>query len=563
MRELLLVLDVKLQSNLKGAVDFRWRSILKNFSTIIIFGGFAVGTFYLARACTSYLMLQAHIGPFLFHRFLSMLLYVFFLTVNLGNMIVCYATLYKSTEVDFLMGLPVSHENIFLIKFIDNFFYSSSTLTLLGLAFLLGYGSFFNFPWYANFLIMFAVLLPFMLIAGLVAVLTLMAFIKVASRIGLRWLLALVIVMYFLAIYLYFRFTNPVQLVNEVMKYYPNVNSYFGFLDPPFVRYLPNHWVAEFLYWVTRGDQARALPYLLYLGVTLVALIVIAGKVAKRYYYESWVAVSDAKTSNRSRAVKPRFRLLEFGKERFFRPQTNAFVRRDIGLFFREPSQWLHLLLMVMLLMIFLVSISSVQLKLTQPFLRVVSFLAVFLFDGFMIASVTLRFVFPAISLESDTFWIVRSAPVSLPRLYWLKFGFLFVLVLGVAEVLSVLSSTMLHDNILLTKLSAVGAAFLALSLTGLNLGAGAYFAIFKEKNPIRIASSQGASLTFLISMIYLALVAVIMIIPLNTYFERLIIHGVATTEWIYVPLAVIGVLSVVVFSASTAVGLKSISRDY
>jgi hypothetical protein len=45
------------------------------------------------------------------------------------------------------------------------------------------------------------------------------------------------------------------------MQHYPDVNEYFGYLDPPFVQYLPNHWVTEFLYWSVNGDMARAIPY--------------------------------------------------------------------------------------------------------------------------------------------------------------------------------------------------------------------------------------------------------------------------------------------------------------
>ena len=216
-------------------------------------------------------------------------------------MIVCYSTLYRSEEVTFLMGLPIAHEKIFLIKFVDNFFYSSGTLTLLGLSWLLGYGSFYYMPWYFYFFTMFAVLLPFMLIAGFVAVMVLMVLIKIATEIGIRWLLAIIVGVYLTAIYAYFKVTNPVQLVEEVMKHYPNVNQYFGYLDAPFARYLPNHWVSEFLYWSVHGDAARAMPHFFTLASALAALVVVAAFMARRYYYTSWLAASDARALVRER----------------------------------------------------------------------------------------------------------------------------------------------------------------------------------------------------------------------------------------------------------------------
>jgi len=563
MRELFLVLNIKAAGFLKGFLDFRAQTLFKNLSSALIFGGVAVGVFLLSRAATGYLLQQAHIGLFLFHRFFSMLLYVFFITVNLGNMIVCYATLYKSEEVQYLMGLPIAHHKIFVIKFIDNFFYSSSTLLLLGLSLLLGYGSYFSMPWYFYLFTMFVVLLPFTLIAGLLAVIVLMFLIKVASRIGIRWLLAIIVTLYLSAIYAYFTLTNPVHLVQEVMRHYPDVNAYFGYLDPPLVRYLPNHWVAEFLYWTMLGDPWRATTHLVTLLIVLAALIAFASILARMFYYKSWLAASDARwlQSGRTTSFQPRF--LEFGRPGIFSIQADVLMRRDFWMFVREPSQWLHMMLMLLLLLIFLVSMGSLDLNLNQPFLQTMTFLVIFLFNGFMIASITLRFVFPAVSLEGNAFWSVRAAPIPLRKVYWQKFLSSFIGVFVVAEILSVASMVMLRDNPVLVILGALCSGFAALGLTSVNLGAGAYFATYHEKNPIRVASSQGASLTFLSSMLYLGCVVLVLAAPLNRYFELLVLRGPNALAWLTFPVVTVGVLSALLFFGSAAVGLSSIRRDY
>jgi hypothetical protein len=101
------------------------------------------------------------------------------------------------------------------------------------------------------------------------------------------------------------------------------------------------------------------------------------------------------------------------------------------------------------------------------------------------------------------------------------------------------------------------------LALTGLNLGAGSYFAAFKERNPIRVASSQGASLTFLGSMFYLSFIAVLLLIPLKRLIDYSVIRGQMTGGTIYLPLAVVALFSLLVFGASTVVGLRAMRRDY
>jgi len=562
MHELLIMLNLKAQSFLKRLFVFKWTQFVQDFSSLLIFGGFAVGVFALSRSTTMYLLNEEHIGQFLFHRFLSMLLYVFFITVNLGNMLVSYATLYKSQEVNFLMALPISHTKIFLIKFIDNFFYSSSTLSLMGLAVLLGYGSCFDLPWYFYFFTIFFIMVPFMLIAGIIAVLVLMSLIKIATRIGVRWLLAIMVTVYLSAIYAYFKIINPVRLVQDVMQYFPNVNQYFGDLDPPFVKVLPNHWVTEFLYWSVNNDYGRALPHFVVLFLMMLGLMVVAVLVAQRYYYESWLVASDSHAMAASPRARFRLRMFEFGKERLFTSQTEVLFKRDFWLFVREPSQWLHLILMLLLMMIFIVSVGALELKLVQPFLQAVAVLIVFLFNGFLIASIALRFVFPTVSLESDSFWCVRSAPVSMKRLYWQKLLIAILFVLPVALLLSFVSVSMLRGHALVVLVTVACSGMVALTLTGLNLGAGTHFAVFKEKNPIRIASSQGASLTFLCSMLYIALVVGFLVAPLHNYFQLLITRGMVSIGWVYVPLLSIAALSLLVFWLSTSVGLKAINRD-
>jgi ABC-2 type transport system permease protein len=242
--------------------------------------------------------------------------------------------------------------------------------------------------------------------------------------------------------------------------------------------------------------------------------------------------------------------------------QTDVLLKRDFWMFFREPGQWLHLLLMSVLLMVFLVSVSSLELKLTQPLLQTTSFLVVFLFNGFLVASLLLRFVFPAISLEGEPFWCVRSAPVSLRKLYLYKLLVSLVMVLAIAEALVAASTYLLRSDPVLLRFALICMGSIAVGLTGLNLGAGAYFVAYKEKNPIRVASSQGASLTFLASMSFLSFSAMIVILPLKKYFDNLIIRGWLTTDWMVLPIVLVGVVSLVVFLVSTGVGLRALHRD-
>ncbi|MER3524298.1 MAG: hypothetical protein C4326_09590 [Ignavibacteria bacterium] len=561
MRELLIVLNTRAQSFLKRAFELRWQTLIQNVASFLIFGSFMVAVFFLARFATDYLLNQAHIGLFLFHRMLSMLLYVFFVTVHIGNMIVSFGTLYRSQEVHFLMTLPISHAKIFLIKFVDNFFYSSSTLTLLGLALLLGYGSSFQLPWYFYFVVMFFVMLPFMLIAGVLATTILMMLIQVGSKIGFTWLLVMLLGLYGALVYGYFRITNPMMLVEEVTKLWPHVNEYLGYLDPPMVTVLPNHWVANFLYWAIQGEYSRALPYLSLLVLTMLGLIALAGLIARKYYYQSWLAVVDLQAGKKHEQEGGG--VLHLGSDERWSSPLGVVLRRDLSLFLREPSQWLHLLLMILLLVVFLVSVGTMNLRFEHPVMQTNAFLVVFLFNGFLIASIALRFVFPLVSLEGEAFWSVRVSPLSLERLYWYKAVVSLVAVALLAEALAVSSVYLLSRDWNLVLLACSVTIFVVATLTSLNLGAGGYFAVYKEKNPIRVASSQGASLTFLAGMLYLTAVTAILVGPLYKYFDNVVGDRGVSFQWMMVALMAIAVISSLFIFLSTRIGLAAMRCDH
>ena len=79
MAELLHILRFKSRSALKRSTELSSASVVRGVGSLIVFGGFMIAAYYSSRVATDYLLDTARIGLFLLHRFLSMLLFVFFL----------------------------------------------------------------------------------------------------------------------------------------------------------------------------------------------------------------------------------------------------------------------------------------------------------------------------------------------------------------------------------------------------------------------------------------------------------------------------------------------------
>ena len=113
-------------------------------------------------------------------------------------------------------------------------------------------------------------------------------------------------------------------------------------------------------------------------------------------------------------------------------------VLKEVRLFFRDTTQWSQLILLAVLVIVYVFNIKFLPLRgegMTFFLVNVVPFLNLVL-AGFVLASIAARFIFPGVSLEGRTFWLLRSSPMSMRELLWSKFwvGTLPLLVLALGD---------------------------------------------------------------------------------------------------------------------------------
>ncbi|MBK7265431.1 MAG: hypothetical protein IPI12_03655 [Ignavibacteriales bacterium] len=233
--------------------------------------------------------------------------YLFFLSVNVGNIVVSYSTLFRSPEVAFLLTKPINPVRIFVIKFFDNFFYSSGTLLMVLVALLTGFTWYFKINVFYSLILFFFNFLPFMLTAGLIGVLLLLLLINTTLKFGFRKVVSILALGYVSIIIVFFQFSSPMDTVNGVMKYFPNVDGYFANLIPAYIKFLPNNWLAESMFWMAKGEIQLAIPYMV-LQVSLASvLLIIVVLVGKANYLKTWHKSIDFQENTRKKAEAQKF----------------------------------------------------------------------------------------------------------------------------------------------------------------------------------------------------------------------------------------------------------------
>jgi ABC-2 type transport system permease protein len=294
----------------------------------------------------------------------------------------------------------------------------------------------------------------------------------------------------------------------------------FSHFQHPLLKLLPNYWVSDSMYWFLKGNTTAVFRYSALLFFTAGLLLAANYGVAASFYFKSYHIAQTVKLRREGKSGKEKLSVVNFFKPWKRYPVTAVMLRKETALFFRDVSHVAQLSVMSLLIILFVSSVSGrphVLFLSLNPELQTVIYLVFFLFNSFLITSIALRFVYPLQSLEGETFWRLRSAPLDYRSIVYGRFIAYFILLVTIALGLAIFSHRRFHPFLLMY--SSLIMFFVTLTVCALNYSFGMYFADYKEKNPVRIASSQGASTAFLVCLLYLGVVIGVMFVPLYEFF--------------------------------------------
>ena len=169
------------------------------------------------------------------------------------------------------------------------------------------------------------------------------------------------------------------------------------------------------------------------------------------------------------------------------------------------------------LLCVYLFSISRLPLD-TPDLKSLICFLNIGI-AGFVLAALGLRFTFPSISLEGRSWWVVRSAPVSIDAVMLEKFLFSLLPMLLLATALIALSNHLLEADPFIRRLSLATIWLAVAALCAMGVGLGAVFPRFHVENIHQIESSAGGFFYMACALAYIGFVVASEALPVRMHF--------------------------------------------
>jgi ABC-2 type transport system permease protein len=453
------------------------------------------------------------IGPLLAGKLLGLVLVAFFSLLLLSNVITALSSFFLARDLDVLVGAPVDWLRLYAAKLLETLVNSSWMVVLMAVPLFAAYGVVYEGGW-AWPLFAAALFLPFLVLPSVLGSLVTLLLVNVFPARRTRDILSVIAVLTAGLIVLLFRVVRPERLARP--EGFRSLVEFVGVLRTPSSPFLPHEWLqGAAMRWLDGGVVDWLGLALLW---TTAGAALVLGALAHRAWYER--GYSKAQEGGQQRA-RPRagpsllFRLLApLGSVR------RELVLKELRLFFRDTTQWSQLILLAVLVVVYVFNIRYLPLRgegITFFLVNVVPFLNLAL-AGFVLASIAARFLFPGVSLEGRTLWLLRSSPIAMRDLLWAKFWVGTLPLLALALAIVSITNVLLQVSDFMFAVSVGTIVLLTFALAGLAIAFGTLFPQYETENAAQIPTSFGGLLYMMASIVLIGGVIVLEARPVYLY---------------------------------------------
>lgn len=476
----------------------------------VLFWAFIFGVLY--RLLTYFRGVE-EIGALLAGKLLGLILLGFTSILLLSNVITALSSFFLAKDLDMLVSGPVDWLRLYGAKLLETIIASSWMVVLVSIPMFSAYGIAYKggllFP-----LVAILLMLPMFIIPAVVGSALTLILVNVFPARRTRDILSVIAVLAAGGIVLLFRLVRPEQLARP--EGFRSLMEFISVLRTPTSPLLPSEWVQKATMGWLSGEPDWLSMYMLW---ATAAAAVVLGALLHRWLYLT--GFSKAQESAQRWVKKGGF--LEGLGDTLLKPfgvLRRELVLKELRLFFRDTTQWSQLILLAVLVIVYVYNIKFLPLRgegITFFLVNVVPFLNLVL-AGFVLASIAARFIFPGVSLEGRTLWLLRSSPMAVKDLLWAKFwvGTLPLLILAVAIV--GVTDYLLEVSDFMFFVSVGSITLMTFALSGMAIGFGTMFPQFETENAAQIPTSFGGLLYMMASVAVIGGVIILEAGPVYSY---------------------------------------------
>jgi ABC-2 type transport system permease protein len=529
------------------------RGVLFGGVGLVVCGALFEGAYWLTSRLDAY----DELGDYLLRIGLSWLFLTFLSFLAFSAIVTALSTFFLSEDLRLLLTAPIPVRRLFHARFVRTLGQSSWMVVIFLAPVLMGIGR-ARCAGISFYLTSVLTTVPFAMIPVAAGTMVTLLLVNTFPARRARDLLMLMGVLFAASLVIVLRFIRPEQLLK--VESLPDLTDFFSTLQSPVTPLMPSFWAGETLFASLQGGFDGL--HFAALWTTALGSVIAARVVSERWYFAGF--------SRAQEAPKARFTRLH-GLDGLVGALPLAATRqqlliKDLKTFLRDVGQWSQLLLLVALMLLYLYNFRVLDLDRIPYMTGFVKNVYAFVnlgMAGFVMATVAVRFVFPAVSAEGAAFWIIRTSPVSMRDFLWSKFWTGLVPVLVLTEVLTVAANQFLGVDPFLKTMAALAIVFMSFALVGLATGLGARYPRFNA-DPTQVAGSYGGVAFMIQAVLFVIIMIVLLGWPTSLYlFQRVrrAPFGLARQSLMVACFASAGVLSVTIWLASMRSGIRALER--
>lgn len=493
------------------------------------------------------------VGYFILSKLLEMLFLSLFFMLLFSSITSALSYLFLDEDLNLLFPSPASNGKIFWSRFIlysiDSSWMAILFFTPVLLAFATAMKAYsYTYVLFFFFLFLF-VTLP-NLISGFITISLSYFFPVKQMRKVFQFLSACALT----GLIFFIRSLEAEKLLNP--NHFEKVSDYLLSIQLPLNTYTPAVWLHQASLNLFNGNIATAFKNIAPLAISLIIGIVILNFLAKKFYLVAWKKSSES-LDNQVFSLEWVRELLIY-PFKFFKDDFRVIASKEITMFFRDPSIFSQIFMMLAIVIIYAYNLSIIPLKdIPALYSKSTNNALVFLngpFIGFILSAIGLRFVYPTISIEGQAFWAIKSSPISLKRVINIKLFLYLVPMLILALVLCYISNSMFEvSQPYIVWLSYINVILITLVTTSLAISVGSVFANFNISSSLKVSGSIGGFIYMLLCGMYILNLTLLELYPIyrinlqDFYLARSYNSGIffwlsiafiviSTVYWIYLP---------------------------
>ncbi len=503
----------------------------------------------------------------------SLIFVIIFFIQIVDGFVVSLNTYYQSRDLEGLITSPVSRTALFFSRLFETHIKASWMLVIFGVPLLVSSGLLYHagFSYYIYATVVFAAfsIIP----VNIGTIMTMFVSSLFSVRRFKKLLVSASIVVVVLLVTL-LRVLKPERFVNPEL--FANLTLFISELRTPSFILLPSRWLSDSLFAFLRGSfNFDALIVLVLLFLTSYVTSILLLGIFKKCHYKGWTLLQEGDIILRGRVARAR-RSITFPwrqavgsvigtLSKAIGVQSAVLVKKDFLSQLRDAQNVHQVLIIGSLISVYLFSVASLPLN-WEGYAVQLKYIISFFNLGLVliiVAAICSRLVYPVVSSEAISSWIMKTSPMTPKRYVWTKFFFFLIPVFVFSQVLTIFSSFFIGIEGAFRTLIIVTTALLSMSLVSIAITFGvSEFKLGAVANQEQVRA--GSTAYMFVSVFLILFTLALEIVPIFLYFLKEATKGEFTQRgWQVAAMVIVTVLlaNLVATLLSIRLGIKRFGK--